>query len=68
MTRGIREITAEIWTIRKLASERIEALEQEIRDIRISRGQSPDVVYEYVARPTVEYELVRMGYKKINSK
>ena len=65
MARGIKEITAEIWAIRKETSARIEALEEEIRAIRISRGQSPVIVYEYIARPTTEYEVVSRGYRKV---
>jgi hypothetical protein len=62
--RGIREITAEIWAIRREANSRIEALENEIKAIRVSRGQSPNVVYVYESRPTEELTLVRKGYRK----
>jgi hypothetical protein len=62
--RGIREITAEIWAIRREANSRIEALEDEIKAIRVSRGQHPEPVYVYVSRPTEELTLVRKGYRK----
>jgi len=62
--RGIREIIAEIWAIRREANGRIEALEDEIKAIRVSRGQSPNVVYVYESCPTEELTIVRKGYRK----